>query len=252
MPRAEAPRHATAFSLAVVCEGPADLRTATQLADCLLCAEIDWFDSDTLPLHRTWCGHDPAATYLPWREVHHRARERGIRAHGHFGGEPGAPDAHAARLALLLLASLNPQPSAALLIRDSDGQPERHQGLKQARANRSWPFATVIGLAHPKRECWVLAAFEPGTQDEETALEEARRALGFDPRRRAHELSAAKVGARRNAKEVLQALIGSDPEREARCWQGIDLPKLEQRGKRSGLAAFLTELRERLVPLFRP
>jgi hypothetical protein len=55
---------------------------------------------------------------------------------------------------------------------------------------------------------------------------------------------------KRSAKRVLTALIGDDPEREARCWTEANLETLRERGERSGLTGYLDEIRDRIVPLF--
>jgi len=159
---------APAYVLAIVCEAAADREISTILADRVLCREVDWLSPDSLDLHRRWQGLERNTSHVAWREVPALARQRGLKAHGHFGGEPGAPDAWAARLALLVLKEA--QPDAVLLIRDSDGQTERGIGLKQARADRPWGFPVVLGVAHTKRECWVLAGFHPQTSTEEGAL----------------------------------------------------------------------------------
>src|SRR5262249_22883218 len=111
--------------LAVVCEAPADQRTACALADRVFCAEADWITEEVLDDYRRWRGHTEAHTHLTWREVAHLARAANIRVHGHFEGEPGAPDAQAARRALLLLKQCPGNLHGILLIRDDDRQTER-------------------------------------------------------------------------------------------------------------------------------
>ena len=109
----------------------------------------------------------------------------------------------------------------------------------------------MIGLAHPKRECWVLAGFEPQNQEESQRLEETTTTLGFDPRTAAERLSARRPPSDlRNAKRVLDDLTGGDWDRQADCWRKTDLGTLADRGRSTGLADYLTELRQRLVPLF--
>jgi hypothetical protein len=228
-----------AYVLAVVCEADADRRTSTGLADRVLCREVDWIEPEILDGHRKWQGLVEGSSHLEWHQIKEQARARGLKAHGHFMGEPGAPDAYAARLALLLLATSPHPPDAAALVRDSDGQQERRLGLEQARRERNWPFPVVIGFADPRRESWVLAGFEPRSEAEEANLPQLRQGLGSDPR-----------GALRDTKRVLRLLAGDTYDREQSCWTDCPLEDLIERGRQNGLADYLEEVRTRLVPLF--
>jgi hypothetical protein len=55
-------------SVAVVCEGEADQRTGCDLADRVLCAEVDWIEKAVLGVYRTWRGLEPANPFLTWKE----------------------------------------------------------------------------------------------------------------------------------------------------------------------------------------
>jgi hypothetical protein len=234
---------------AVVCEAEADFRTATKLAERVLIEKLSWLEEvlETCPI---WHGMDEGRPYLLWREVKGYADEFRIKAHGHFGEQPAEPDAHVARRALLVLKRFHRDrpPDGVLLIRDDDRQTERRFGLEQARDESEWRASIVIGLAHCKRESWVLAGFEP--DDEEGARLAAIRAeLGFDPVTSAHELTAKHDYDKRSAKRVLAHLTNGDHERESRCWEQADLRGLEARGKQSGLTDYLSEVRDRLIPV---
>lgn len=237
----------------MVCEAVADRKTAAELADRILCADVAWIEPEDLDLYRRWQGLEEGAGHLEWHHVPELARRSGIRAHGHFEGRPGSPDAHAARLALLLFATLREPPDAVVLVRDTDGEEERRAGLEQARqsprAGGEWPFPVVLGLAHPKRECWVIAGFEPQDEAEAQSLAALRSHLGNDPRLHAVALKAKSPGALRSAKRVLAVLTDGDPAREAACWVDCDLDLLRQRGQPTGLTAYLEEVKALLVPL---
>lgn len=237
-----------AYVLAVVCEADTDRRTATGLADRVLCREVDWIEPEILDGHRRWQGLEEGSSHLEWHQIKHHARARGLKAHGHFNGEPGGPDAYAARRALLLLNAR--PPDAVVLVRDTDGQEERRVGLEQARTENPWPFPVLLAVAHPKREAWVLAGFEPRTQAEEASLAQLRQELGFDPRLQAEALSAKAPGALRDAKRVVRLLVGDAYDRELSCWAECPLEDLTERGRLNGLADYLEEVRTRLVPLF--
>jgi hypothetical protein len=239
-----------AYSFAVVCEASADLRLVADLADRVLCQEVEWIEPEDLDLHRRWRGVELVDTHLEWHWVGRLAKQQNLRAHGHFSGEPGTLDAAIARKALLLLAGSRNPPDAIILSRDTDDQGERRQGLEQARSASHWQFPIVLAVAHTKRECWVLAGFNASSESEEHVLAELRQELGFDPRVRAEELTAAAPNAPRNAKRILERLVAGNQDREEECWTACGLETLAERGRLTGLADYLREVRERLVPLF--
>jgi hypothetical protein len=245
----------------VVGEAESDRETAHALACRVLRDEHDWLDG----LLGDAAGPDgPPTELLPWRGVREKERllkwtdvqkealrfEVRVKAHGHFGGEPGAPDALAARKALLVASKLDPRPAAIVLVRDLDDQPERARGFDQARQASAWPFAVVAALAEPMRECWVLAGFMPENDAERQALAEVRRQVGYDPCENAHDLNAKDKTAVHSPKWVLKALLKGDAEREARCLRDASLETLEARGERSRLKTYLGEVRERLAPVY--
>lgn len=243
-------------AILVVCEAPADFRTATDLADRVLCERIDWLDEELLPTQRTWLEPQPERPFLRWQDLKHLKLPSGKppRPRSRFGGAPGAPDAAAADIALQYAAFLPPErrPAAVLLIRDSDAQTSRHRGLTQAslaEPGRAWPFRIVIGLAHPKREAWILAGFEPRDPGEHDRLRSMRSELGHDPCTRSDQLTASTPGSTRDAKRVIEVLMLKDRDREALCWQKTPLERLHARGEANGLRSYLRALDEQLVPL---
>ena len=97
--------------------------------------------------------------------------------------------------------------------------------------------------------------FEPKTKQEKENLGAERERLSFDPVCSAHLLTAREHGAKKDAKRVLEALIPKDEnpkrEREQSCLVDTSLSTLLERGVQTGLTAYLQEIRERLVPIFR-
>lgn len=241
-----------------VVEAAADYLVAHTLADRVWVERgapwlVDF--ADQLDLLRTWVGPDAQAPYLTWTRAKRLARENNVPSHGHFGGQPGAADALAARKALRLVALTLPELEAVVLLRDADGDDSRARGLEQAReeASRGLSFAIAIGVARQKREAWILNGFVADNEAEETRLQELRRRLGFSPCEAPEELTASgnKPEAKRNAKGVLDELTGGDPDREARCLSEPRLEDLETRGRGSGLAAFLEDLAAHPPRVFR-
>ncbi|WP_257979059.1 hypothetical protein [Corallococcus exiguus] len=220
------------------------------LADRVLVHKIDWLDAEMLDMQRQWRGLTSATSFLRWDDVGAEAARAGFKhvVFGHFSGEPGAHDAFAARKALLLFAALDRQPDAVLLVRDADKDSERRKGLEQARADKPWPFKVVIGVAEPKRECWVLAGFD-ARESEEGTLKQVEQRLSFHPVRDAHKLTAREHGAKNDAKKALEELTSGNMERERECLRDTPLQTLRQRGEQVGLTGFLSELSERLVPV---
>ncbi|WP_437618116.1 hypothetical protein [Sorangium sp. So ce1151] len=231
--------------LGLVVEGPGDARTVPGLVDRVLVGAVPDLERK-LRQARSYCGIEPDASFVMWSAVNQYPVPR---RHGHFGGRPALEDARTAVLALRCFVARDPQPGAVVLVRDSDGKPaERRQGLEQARGDFAWPFEVVLGIAHPMRECWVLAGFVPSTRQEAASLADLRKELGFDPTARSHELDASSRTAKRSPKRVLDHLTDGEDEREARCWTEPTLDHLSERGQDNGLAAFLGEVEDRLVP----
>ncbi|MEX1366540.1 MAG: hypothetical protein AB1Z98_25675 [Nannocystaceae bacterium] len=231
-------------AIGLVVEAAADEQTARILTDRVLVASRDWVDEPTLEALRQFRGIGPGSEATLWKEVRGLAREHGVRKHGHFSGEPGAPDAQAARRALILFHKLG-MPDAVVLVRDADAQPQRRRGLSQARGESPHSSRVAVGVAIPEREAWVLAGFEPRDDDEVQALAHERRRLGFDPSDQPERLGG---DGKRSAKTALRNLSGGNRDRERECLDRTPLESLRRRGARCGLSELLDELRTRVVP----
>jgi hypothetical protein len=241
-----------ARSFVVVCEARADFVTSSGLADRVFCESIEWIDRDHPEYYRRYDGHTSDEPFLTWARAKELAKEMGIRPRGFIEGQPADLDAEQARRAFVLLEAMWPAVDGIILIRDSDCEEDRRRGLEQARAASSHRDRIVIGLAHTKRECWVLAGFEPCDERERALLAEIRRELGFDPCTQANQLTAIHDHDKRSAKRILRHLVQGDHEREAACWKEASLQLLRDRGGATGLRDYLHEVEERLVPLLDP
>jgi hypothetical protein len=236
-------------TIVVVCEGAADFSTGTDLADREICRAVSWVEPEQLSALRSYQGLSAGIRYLEWTKVDDEARAAGIRARGHFDGQPAQPDARAARRAIRLIVRRVPQARVVILLRDSDGDLRRKDGLQQAASETNLKVAVVIGLAHCKREAWVVSGFEPRTDDDHSRLEALRQELGFDPRTHSHALNAKDESDKRSAKRVLRQLCDGDSHREAACWRETSLEVLAAHGRHNGLEAFLAHVQSKLVPL---
>ncbi len=236
--------------LAVVCEAEADFRLATALVERVILEGVEWLEEGHLAGCSLWQQVEPGRPFLIWKTIPELAREAGIRARGHFDNTHGASDAQAARRALRFLKLRGDSLEGILLIRDNDRDARRRHGLEQARdEDHGFEGRVVIGLAHCKRESWVLAGYDPADADDEKLLARVRAELGFDPRTEAHELTAKDDEAKRSAKRILSILTRDDRDREESCWSSSSLVTLRDRGRETGLAEFLDEVRTILVPL---
>ncbi len=238
-----------AYTFAVVAEAQIDQRTACDLAERVILAEVDWIEPQSLADFCRWRGLDTDTPYLAWKSVVTQARERRIPLHGGFLEKRGDYDEWRAHLALRLFMAVGQPPDGLLLVRDSDGKTGHLRSLERLRKGGFQNFTIVLAVPDPKRECWVLAGFDPRDAHETSRLAELRSRLGYDPRLKAELLKAEGKKGKHNAKKALEQLMTPASAREESCWQDTDLDVLRERGQGSGLTAFLAEVSELLVPL---
>lgn len=248
--------------LLVFCESPTDFETVKGLVDRVLreqgpewARELLEGPREAAQGFRDWVPDGEGREYFDLHKLSVYARRHKLRVpQGHFAGQPGEVGALMGRTAFLVareLALSGTELDAVLLVWDMDDQGrDRRMGLAQAstEARPFVPFVIVLGCPDPMREAWVLAGFEPETDDERARLAAMRQELGFNPCEEAHRLDAKKEHARRSPKRVLEALTAGDHAREVRCWTETSLGLLRARGGHSGLTAFLDEAAQSLVP----
>jgi hypothetical protein len=239
----------------VVAEAPADALLACGLADRIFLEEgPDWLDENVLPHCRTWSGFEPGTSLTRWTEVRALSlKHRLPRYRGHINGKPQKTDYALSRKAALLFARVREtRPLAAMvLVRDLDSQPERRDGLRQARGEADGSVMIVLATPDPKREAWVLNGFICVEKLEEDLLEAVRQELNFDPCHEAHRLRYASRTSRpeRDPKRILARLTSDSHERERRCWTETPLALLRERGKDTLLEEYLDEVKKWLLPL---
>ncbi len=244
--------------IAVFCEAIGDFTIATDLLVRVLAEEgPPWVQEylESLPFHNLveWvqAGNQ---IFFDIHKIRDEARVRRVLLpHNRFDGKKGSPGALLALTASLVArneATHSSPIDIVLLVWDMDNQPEeRKEGLRQGRGASTLPM--ILGCPDMEREAWVLAGFEPATSAEQANLEDQREALGFDPRTSAERLRDNNNAGTRSPKRVLRILVQGDSVREARCWREPSLHLLTERGEKNGLRAYLTELRDQLMPLFR-
>jgi hypothetical protein len=241
------------MKLIAFCEAQADFLLAKDLIDRVLGEAATWvldlLESSPEAV-RAYLPDPKGREFFVIKELNEYTRARSLRLpHGHFDGKPGAADAVMGRTAFVIARAIakTEQLDAVVLTRDLDKQPERRIGLEQARAEAA--LRIVLGCANIMREAWVLAGFEPEDEVEQDRLAAVRQALGFSPVDKAHELTSNDERAKRSPKRVLRELTLGDLDRQERCWRDTRLDTLRDRGEHSGLAEFLDEIKDLLVPL---
>lgn len=157
-----------------------------------------------------------------------------------------------------------PPPAVLIVARDTDGDPKRLDGLRQALEllqDFPQPLPVIVAVPHQDAEAWFVAGFVPLNQAEERRLEGLRDELLFSPPDEAHRLTAHPNDAPTDAKRVLRVLAFDDDasrppsldELPELCGRTLgDLALLRRRGVGCGLREFLEELREVLVPVIIP
>jgi hypothetical protein len=249
----------------VIVESGADARTATKLAERVLKEKFDWLDDDILQHCFQWTGLEEGTEFSCWRDIikiiddaKEKLKYKPVRYFGHdSNGVPLKADGAASIKVLNLVHFLQRirQIKAVLFIRDLDNQPERKEGIEQARLehiNKTPKLEIIIGAADPKREAWVLNGFIPSNQQEKQIIEEIKNKLSFDPSIESHRLRATseKEPERiRNVKVVVAQLIGNDMEREKQCWEETNLKHLRERGVDTGLTDYIQEVEQRLAAI---
>lgn len=228
----------------VIVESSADAETATKLAERILAEKIEWLEPEQLQYLFRWSGLQEGTEYSCWKNVKQiidfltqSSNYKPPRYLGHSQEGALKADGAIATKVLGLVRFLQGVRSikAVLLIRDLDDDPERRQGLEQARARHSnqqtasgsaVKLEIVIGTADRMREAWVLNGFIPFSKDEERILQEIKTELAFDPCEESHRLrsnSRENFDRIRNPKVVLKRLTQNDRLREQQCWEATDL-----------------------------
>jgi hypothetical protein len=249
----------------VIVESGADSRTATKLAERVLKEKFDWLDDDILQHCFQWTGLEEGTEFSCWRDItkiidnaKSQIKYKPSRFIGHHSKSvPLKADGAASIKVLNLVRFLQRirQIKAVIFIRDLDNQPERKEGIEQARSehiNKTPKLEIIIGAADPKREAWVLNGFIPSNQQEKQIIEEIKNKLSFDPSIESHRLRATseKEPERiRNVKVVVEQLTGNDMEREKQCWEETNLKHLRERGVDTGLTDYIQEVEQRLAAI---
>lgn len=235
--------------IAVAGEDRGHFETTTRLADRRIGEQVAW-TAEFLEHVRRWL-HDGER---PWFDLHRSlaaARSQRLPIKGLFAGESGMPDAKMIRAQLLSWAELvrrGVRIDAVVLVRDLDGRPERLQGMRQAVRTGSWPFVVLVAWCEPEVEAWKVGCFVPEDDAERARFASLAMRLSFNPTAEPERLHSAVTGSQRDAKKIARELFDGDAERGWRC---LELPfeQLRVRGGTTGLADFLKQVDEKLVPL---
>lgn len=190
-----------------------------------------------------------------WSEERNWTSPRGAVPGFRFGKYDGLPrdfDAHATQLYLAQFARAGCE--FVLILRDSDGVPEREASIRegaQAFLTRFHAKLVVcIGVPSLERESWVLCGFEAKSAHEQQRLDALKVELGFDPTMMPEQLTDRTDQGLKSPKRVLNLLTRDDRDRERDCWLEAPLPRLGDNGARNGLARFLREAADCALDVF--
>ena len=239
-------------NIILIAEGTSDPRVAQGFAVRAI-QELDSFADWSWV---QWRGLEQNTDFLPWQRVKTLAQEKRIMARGRFrdadlqvidAEEKAVEVRKALHLCDHFFEDLG-QPLAVILFFDSDGRKYRFTGADQARVAHKAEYPIVVGMAHPCREAWLVCSFSAHTKPEEILLETLKQELSFHPCRQPENLNTT-AGHDRNAKIVLERLIGKSIEREKHLIATVLMSQLQTHGKNCGLLEYLEEVQKHLAPL---
>ena len=250
----------------VIVESDADARTATELAERILVEKVEWLERDNLKYIFCWSGLQENTDNSCWKDLKKIVQKfqdtsqfcpPRVLGRRRSNSTPLKADGAAAIKILNLVRFLQKERAikAVLLIRDLDNQPERREGLEQARMqdiDRKPKLEIILGTANRMREAWVLNGFVPVNSQEEQRLAKIKQQLTFDPCTESEKLRSTSREDRdrlRNPKVIVEQLTGQEMERERQCWEETSLMILRERGVETGLTDYIREIEERLVPI---
>lgn len=240
------------FYLALAGEDEAHHFVVTELTDRVLTTHFEWL-ADIDRTHRTTWRESPEGR--PWFALRRAGKAAGPHSslpHGRFGrGESGA----IARKAEAQLRSWKDMHDrgdrfdAVVIATDLDRK-DRLGGLRQAIDAHPWPFAVILAWCQPEVEAWFICGHAPRTASQREAHARQRQRLGFCPIEQPHRLLSTRDDSEKDAKVVWAALSVDDGDARARSLQA-DLAVLRRNGAGAGVADFLDQLGEKLVPRYR-
>ncbi|MEO0414420.1 MAG: hypothetical protein AAF226_05655 [Verrucomicrobiota bacterium] len=249
-----------ALQIVVIAEARADYLVTSHLVDRTVLESAStpsWLTEDPplLEQERHYCGLDPESDFSERRKMKAKSAGFGKKQAvfvGKFGSRKSMPsDMWDTKRCIENTVISCPNCDALILSRDSDGDEERVDSWYKT-AEESQPhvnFTIIIAGQICKLEAWILNGFEPQNNSEAAALKEVRTRLGFSPVIQSERLTARSAGAKKDAKQILDKLAISY-DRKEKCWQQTDLGTLNTNGQGSGLSRYLTDVSEKILPLF--
>lgn len=191
--------------IAIVAEDDGGASLVCECCDALL-RRVDWIAGHVeLEPFRTFLTPVDRRYFRPGDARNADSRGRRLRVLGHFGGEPGDPDATSFRRVYAWLQS-DWSPDSVLVARDRDQATARRDGLEQAR--KSTTLRVALALMVPESEAWRIALVDPSSCSEQIAA--LRQDLGFDPVAEPHCLSSSPE-SKKEAKAIARRLYGEQP-----------------------------------------
>ena len=241
---------------AIAGEDEAHYFVVTTLTDRVLARHIDWLGG-VIESCRIWCGSPDGRPWSIFTRARKDVRASDLRRSlptGHFGrGQPGHLDARFARAQLHIWKDAHDRGESldvVFIARDLDHKDERLLGLRQAIAERPWPFVVVLAWFQPEAEAWFIAGFEPRSDAQRAAHAEVRQELGFWPTEHPHRLLSTRNDLVKDAKRVWVKLHCGDHDARQHSLRNVDL--LRRNGAEIGAPEFMDLVIEKVAPLFAP
>jgi len=244
-------------AIAIVCEARNDFEVATRLIDGVLLNHVDWIEPEYIDQHRIYIGLTDAEHFVKWQTIEMNRGTDYRRAYRRTFGENLPRHEIDLRIWRVIhefsirSSETGRQTPYIVVVKDTDAKEESRVALLEARTQYD-ADNIVVGMQHTELECWLIAAFEPESQEEQTRLSTLLRGelpgIGFDPRNRSEELTATKKDTEKlSPKRVLDHLTLKDFYRSVTGLSRHFHARLKERGSRNGLADFLSDVEWRLL-----
>lgn len=242
-------------TILAICDAEADFRGVQALVDRLL-IERTWMadfastvddqpTAHTLDTVRQWSGFgDENVEFSTPAQLKRVARDKKLTVHARGRGA----EFLTARKAIKLAALRTPRPDALVIVRDTENHPGRQRALEDAAAEADNPSGhdervhVLVGVQHPMREAWVLAAWHPTSEADRAELLSIKQQLGFDPTTKPHRLRSKNPTYARHPKSVVARLQIEDLETQIDLLWTTSWEALKRRGEQVGTKAFVEQV----------
>lgn len=240
--------------IAVVGEAAGDFEVARELIDQTIMRCVTHIEESVIDSYRVYVGPSANEPFVVWRSLDtSNPKDYRLAIRGRFGlADPWPNTDIAVRIRRAIFDCLSRAPEAfVVVVKDTDNDDSRHAELRQVLP-LIVKMPIVLGVQHTEQECWLLAGFQAEGEEEERLNELCGKwppGVGFNPCEQSHRLTATKKDDEKlSPKRVLKYLSGGDRTRELKGLHRNQHDTLKARGGENGLADFLRDIEQRLIP----